>query len=61
VEALTTALEGQKSHDAALGEGELLETFYGLLSSVVGPSLTRKLLHFLWQPFEEPPDRNGYD
>jgi hypothetical protein len=49
VEALTAALAGQEGDAAALGGGLLIETFYRLLSGVIGPTLTRKLLPFLWR------------
>ncbi len=48
---LTAVLAQQGSNDAALAGGELLQTFYGLLSSLIGPSLTQKLLGFMGQPF----------
>lgn len=51
LEALTAALVDRESNAAALGGGELLETFYGLLSSLIGPTLTRRLLPFMWQSF----------
>jgi hypothetical protein len=53
VEALMAVLAQQESDAAALGGGELLETFYGLLSSLIGSTLTRRLLPFMWQSLEE--------
>lgn len=49
--ALTAALTEQKSNDAARAGGELLQTFYGLVNSLIGASLTHRLLHFMWQTF----------
>lgn len=59
VEALTVALAARDGNAAALGGGELLETFYGLLSSLIGPTLTRRLLRFMWQSFEESVSRKS--
>ena len=59
VEALTAALADRESNAAALGGGELLETFYGLLSSLIGPTLTRRLLPFMWQSFEKSVSRKS--
>ena len=42
--------------DAALVGGALLVTFYELLGSLVGPSLTERLLRSLWdRPLSDPP------
>jgi hypothetical protein len=49
--ALTGAMTQQESNDAALAGGELLQTFYGLVNSLIGPSLTHRLLRFMWQTF----------
>lgn len=46
---LTSALAVQKSAEAAQAGGELLQTFYGLVASLIGPSLTHRLLRFMWQ------------
>ena len=47
--ALTTLLAQQESTDAARAGGELLQTFYGLVNSLIGASLTHRLLRFMWQ------------
>jgi len=42
--ALTAALGQQTSNDAASAGGDFLQTFYGLVESLIGPSLTHRLL-----------------
>ena len=49
--ALTAAMAEQESNDAAQAGGELLQTFYSLVTSLIGASLTHRLLRFMWQPF----------
>lgn len=51
VTALTTALARQAAADAAAGGAELLETFYGLLTTLIGPLLTERLLRSVWVRF----------
>jgi hypothetical protein len=46
--ALQSLLTQQGEAAAAAGGGELLQTFYELLASLVGPSLTDRLLHSIW-------------
>lgn len=46
--ALQSVLTQQEEADAAAGGGDLLRTFYELLASLVGPSLTDRLLHSIW-------------
>jgi hypothetical protein len=46
--ALTAAMTQQESNDAAIAGGELLQTFYGLVNSLIGASLTHRLLRFMW-------------
>jgi len=46
--ALKSAIEQQSSFDAAAGSGALLQTFYELLASLVGPLLTGQLLRSVW-------------
>jgi hypothetical protein len=46
--ALKAALGQQTGAAAAAGGGALLQTFYDLLSSLVGPSLTERLLRSVW-------------
>lgn len=46
--ALKTAVSQQSSADAALGGNAFLQTFYQLLGSLVGPSLTERLLRSVW-------------
>lgn len=54
IAALTAVLALREGNTAALGGGELLETFYRLLAGVIGPALARRLLPFMWQPLDEP-------
>lgn len=49
--ALKAAFARESAAGAASGGGELLQTFYGLLTSLVGPSLTERLLRSVWAPF----------
>jgi hypothetical protein len=51
VEALMLLLARQTSADAAAGGRLLLRTFYELLGSLIGPSLTERLLRTAWAPF----------
>jgi hypothetical protein len=51
VATLTALLARQTSADAAAGGASLLRTFYELLSSLIGPSLTERLLRSAWAPF----------
>jgi hypothetical protein len=51
VTALTTALAGQTRAEAALAGALLLQTFYELLATLVGPSLTERLLRSVWANF----------
>lgn len=46
--ALKSVIAQQSSADAALGGNALLHTFYELLGSLVGPSLTERLLRSAW-------------
>ena len=57
---LKSALELQSSADAASAGGALLQTFYELLASLVGPSLTDRLLRPTWAKFlaDWPPKDN---
>jgi hypothetical protein len=51
VASLTVLLARQSSAEASAGGGMLLQTFYELLSSLIGPSLTERLLRTAWAPF----------
>jgi hypothetical protein len=51
VATLTVRLARQTSAEAAAGGGSLLRAFYDLLCSLVGPSLTERLLRDAWAPF----------
>jgi hypothetical protein len=51
VATLTVLLARQTSSDAAAAGGLLLRTFYELLSSLIGPALTERLLRPAWAPF----------
>jgi len=46
--ALKSALSQQSSANAAAAGGTLLQTVYELLASLIGPSLTERLLHPVW-------------
>lgn len=46
--ALKAVVAQQSSAAAALGSSALLQTFYQLLGSLVGPSLTERLLRRAW-------------
>ena len=48
--ALRSVLVQQSSADAAAGGGDLLQTFHELLASLVGASLTERLLRSIWAP-----------
>jgi hypothetical protein len=47
--ALKAILSRQDSETAAAAGGALLQTFYELLASLVGPSLTERLLRTVWE------------
>jgi len=49
--ALKAALSRQTSANATAGGTAVLQTFYELLSRLVGPSLTDRLLRSTWAPF----------
>ena len=46
---LRAILVHQDGETAAAAAGALLQTFYELLASLVGPSLTERLLHSVWE------------
>ena len=46
--ALKTAIAGQPSADAAAGGVAVLQTFHALLTSLIGASLTDRLLDAVW-------------
>ena len=46
---LKSVLVQQSSTNAAAAGGALLQTFYLLLTSMVGPTLTAQLLHSAWE------------
>lgn len=48
--ALKAILAAQGSDTAAAAGGALLQTFYELLASLVGQSLTERLLNSVWEP-----------
>ncbi len=51
VAPLKSVLAQQSSAEAAAAGGEVLQTFYELLSNLVGPSLTERLLRSVWINF----------
>ena len=48
LDILKDVLVQQSSADAAAASGALLQTFYDLLASLIGSSLTARLLHPVW-------------
>ncbi|RNF83338.1 hypothetical protein EER27_12665 [Lysobacter psychrotolerans] len=55
LEALKSAFAQQSSANAATAGGDFLQTFYELLTSLVGPSLTERLLRPVWAHFPSGP------
>lgn len=53
--ALEAFFVQQSSAEAAAAGGVLLQTFHGLLSSLIGPSLTERLLRPVWDTFSSGP------
>lgn len=53
--ALKSVFAQQSSTSAAAAGGAFLQTFYDLLSSLVGPSLTERLLHPVWAQLSSGP------
>jgi hypothetical protein len=51
LEPLKNALAQQSAAEAAATGGELLQTFHELLTTLVGPSLTERLLRSVWTNF----------
>jgi hypothetical protein len=49
--SLRAAMAQQSADDAAAIGGELLQTFHELLTTLVGPSLTERLLRSVWTDF----------
>jgi hypothetical protein len=49
--ALKSVLVQQSSTSAAAVGGALLQTFYEMLTSLIGPSLTERLLRSVWANF----------
>lgn len=52
---LKAAFAKESAAGAASAGGELLQTFRELLTSLVGPSLTERLLQSVWAPFSNGP------
>lgn len=48
--ALRSVLAKQSSGEACAGSSAFLQTFYELLSNLIGPSLTERLLRSVWGP-----------
>ena len=48
LDLLHEALAGQSSAEAAIASTELFRTFHDLLASLIGPSLTARLLQSVW-------------
>ena len=53
--SLRSALMGQTSANGAAAGGALLQTVYELLTSLIGPSLTERLLRPVWAKFPSGP------
>jgi len=51
VDSLTSLISQQTPSDAAAAGGLLLQTFHELLASLIGGSLTERLLRSVWIPF----------
>jgi len=51
VDSLTSLISQQTPSDAAAAGGLLLQTFHELLASLIGGSLTERLLRPVWIPF----------
>jgi hypothetical protein len=51
VAGLRSVLEQQAPPDAAAGGAAVLRNFHDLLASLVGPSLTERMLRPVWAPF----------
>lgn len=51
VAPLKAVLAQQSSAEAAAAGGDVLQTFYELLTNLVGPSLTERLLRSVWITF----------
>lgn len=49
--ALQSAFAGQSSAEAARAGGAVLQNFHALLSDLIGPSLTERLLRSVWTSF----------
>ncbi len=52
---LRSVLMAQTSSNGAAAGGALLQTFYELLASLIGPSLTEQLLRPVWAKFPSGP------
>lgn len=52
---LRSVFEQQSSANAAIAGDALLQTFHILLSSLIGPSLTERLLRPVWAPLSSGP------
>ena len=48
--SLHAALAEQTAEKAAAGQAAALQTFYNLLTELIGRSLTQRLLHTVWEP-----------
>jgi hypothetical protein len=51
LELLKAAMAQQSADDAAAIGGDILQTFHELLTALVGPSLTERLLRSVWTNF----------
>jgi hypothetical protein len=51
LELLKAAMAQQSADDAAAIGGEVLQTFHELLTTLLGPSLTERLLRSVWTHF----------
>lgn len=53
--ALESVFAQQSSQHASIAGGAFLQAFHELLSSLIGPSLTERLLRPVWAPFSSGP------
>ena len=60
VRPLTAALAGQTAADAAMAGARVLREFHALLTTLIGASLTERLLRSVWAPFlSNPPSQDS--
>jgi hypothetical protein len=58
LDGLQAVIARQSKEDAAAGSGELLQTFYDVLVSLIGPALCEQLLVSVREDFASPQSRD---